>query len=111
MEFMAPFDNLPLDEWFKPLVLLGALVTISALFAPPQIQDLNRLHVLLLSVGTFLYGLGEWQNHHYIQPLGGSRGKGMLVRQKTPLGETFRGIGALIIILGILAIIKGIFTS
>lgn len=50
-----------LDHWYKVLVLAGAAGVAGALAF--DLGDVDSRHVLLLALGVFFVGLGEWVNH------------------------------------------------
>lgn len=54
------FKSLKLDTWYKALVYLGGLTLILSLFI--EVKGIENYQLQRLSVGVFLFGLGEWKN-------------------------------------------------
>lgn len=107
---MNVFNNLLLDEWYKPIVYLGGIILIGSLFAPLQIPESNRLQILLVSLGAFLWGIGEWQNHYYQYPIFMGRGNTSkkLMRLETSSGRIFNHLGLLCIAVGLVWLVYGL---
>lgn len=53
---MVNLDNLKLEQWWKVLTIAGVALSIAAMAAKDK-------DFLLLSIGFFFFGLGEWINH------------------------------------------------
>ncbi len=56
-----PLSNLVLDSWYKVLMVVGMFVFL--LTAAGVLSVLPAVPSLLISLGIFLFGLGEWVNH------------------------------------------------
>ena len=56
-------SGLKLDYWCKVFVLLGAIGIIAS--ATIDLHGIRNEHALLLSLGIFLIGTGEWINHPF----------------------------------------------
>lgn len=56
-----PLEKLALDHWYK--VLMAGGFTVFLLTAAGLLPALPVKPCLLISLGTFFFGLGEWRNH------------------------------------------------
>lgn len=54
-------SNFRVDEWFKLLILLGAILIIISLFITPMV--FTSFELFILGSALFTIGLGEWRNH------------------------------------------------
>ncbi|MHB0926907.1 MAG: hypothetical protein ACYC1F_10425 [Gallionellaceae bacterium] len=56
-----PLSKLALDHWYKVLMVAGFAVFLLA--AAGLLPSLPVKPALLVALGTFFFGLGEWCNH------------------------------------------------
>jgi hypothetical protein len=59
--------NFAVDYWYKLLALVSVVVLVLGLTVPLQVP--NR-PVVLIAIGGFLFGLGQWINHPYQERVG-----------------------------------------
>lgn len=59
--------SLVIDNWYKAVLAIGAVVFVIALTVPLQVP--NRV-VLSAALGAVLHGLGQWINHPYQERIG-----------------------------------------
>ena len=64
----GPLDKLALDYWYKVLMVAGFAVFLLA--GAGYLHALPTKPTLLISLGVFLFGLGEWCNHPLQEQLG-----------------------------------------
>ncbi len=57
----SPLDKLALDHWYKVLMAAGFAVFLLA--GAGLLHALPATPTLLISLGVFFFGLGEWRNH------------------------------------------------
>lgn len=67
MSLTELFKSLVLDTWYKALVYLGGLVLVLSLFI--EVRGISNYQVQMISLGIFLFGLGEWKNHKFISTI------------------------------------------
>lgn len=99
--------NLPLNEWYMPLAAVSGVLVVVSIVTPLQITEITNFQILLISLGTFIYALGEWQNHKYhygtMYTMHDIKLKPKeLWRSPTTTGRIFNKIGFAIIVLGVL---------
>lgn len=94
----APLNQLSLDRWYK--VLVAACFVTFLLAGAGVLQLLPAIPTLLISLGGFWVGLGEWVNHSTITeffPESFYRPAGRVVRtvrKPRGLGVAFDALGA-----------------
>ena len=64
----SPLDKLALDHWYKVLMAGGFAVFLLA--GAGLLHALPVKPTLLISLGVFFFGLGEWRNHPLQQRVG-----------------------------------------
>lgn len=64
---MEGLKTLVLDYWYKLVIWISVAVLVLALTVPLQVP--NRV-VLLISLGSLLFGLGQWINHPLQERIG-----------------------------------------
>ncbi len=96
---MDLLKNFTPDTWYKLFIYAALLALITSLIT--EIKSININGIRLISLGCFLFGIGEWINH----PLHlDERTNGILSyrdRKLCFLGVIFDSIGIIIIITGI----------
>ncbi|WP_019653994.1 hypothetical protein [Variovorax atrisoli] len=64
---MEGLKTLVLDYWYKLVIWISVAVLVLALTVPLQVP--NRV-VLLISLGSLLFGIGQWINHPLQERIG-----------------------------------------
>jgi hypothetical protein len=59
--------NFAVDYWYKLLALVSVAVLVLGLTVPLQVPNKP---VVLIALGGFLFGLGQWINHPYQEQIG-----------------------------------------
>jgi hypothetical protein len=94
------FKNLQLDYWYKVALLASLVILVIALTTPLQVSNHA---VVLISLGGFLIGTGEWINHPLQEVV--NRYQGYKVsghpRNNKPLGILFVALGIGLLCFGI----------
>jgi hypothetical protein len=104
------FKNFQLDAWYKAFVYLGIVGFIAPLFV--DTKAINGIHLLLLSLGFFFFGIGEWKNYKtatWFKPpnayTGGPALMSAKVRKPDMIGVAFDILGVLLAGIGLICII------
>lgn len=63
-----PLSKLALEHWYQVLMVAG--FTVFLLAAGGLLPALPSKPALLLSLGAFFFGLGEWRNHPLQESVG-----------------------------------------
>lgn len=99
------FKNLTLEHWYKMIVLLSAIIFM--LCGAGLLPALPTTTTLLVSLGCFFVGIGEWINHateiEFLPP-SAFRPSGHLtyqVRKPRLLGSLFNLLGLLLTGIGV----------
>lgn len=93
-----PLSKVALDYWYQVLMVVGIFIFILA--GAGLLKVFPPVPTSLISLGVFLFGLGEWANHPLqarIHPVGIIRGH---PRNPRPIGIAFDVVGASLIIFG-----------
>lgn len=61
MDVSNVFKNLTLDYWYKMLIPLSLVLFVLSITV--DLLVISNASLLLLSLGLFLVGIGEWINH------------------------------------------------
>jgi hypothetical protein len=89
-------SGLKLDYWYKVFVALGVAGLIAS--ATVELHGIANSHALLLSLGLFLVGTGEWINHPFqtvlVPPNAAFPGYGQLTGH--PRRNSALGVGMLL---------------
>lgn len=97
------FKTLNLDAWYKVLVYLGGIGFILSLYIPIPIVGVTNKQVILISLGMFFLGLGEWKNHKYLSwwetPTVFAQTK---IRKPDVIGISFDILGLSLLFIGLL---------
>jgi hypothetical protein len=92
-----PLSKLKLDYWYHVLMVVGVVAFLAA--GTGVLKEFPTVPTALISLGVFLFGLGEWMNHplktairegnafHPIQVISG------YPRSNKPLGMLFDLLG------------------
>jgi len=106
MSVFDAFKNLALNTWYKGFVYIGGLGFILSLFF--KVDGLTNGQTQLLTLGFFIFGIGEWKNHKiasWFKPpnvyTGGPALISTKVRQPDGFGLTCDFIGVILILIGI----------
>ena len=91
--------GLTIDVWYKVFVYLGALLFVISLFA--SVKCISNCQLQLFSMGMFLIGIGEWENHKHSWTHGE-------VRQPDLVGTLLELTGVILVILSICGIIRSL---
>jgi len=101
-----PPSWLKVEHWYHVFVLLGAAGTVAALSV--DLKGIANAHALLLSLGGFFVGIGEWINHPLqtaiIPPNAYLGGGGVLSghpRKPKLMGTLFDILGFVLLVVGI----------
>lgn len=98
-------SNLVLDYWYKVLMAVGILVFIST--ASGLLPKLPTAPSLLISMGVFFWGLGEWINHPLqtgLMPATAYMPAGVVTshpRNVRPIGVIFDLVGFVLLAVGL----------
>lgn len=98
-------EVLKLEEWFKILIFASGGILGFSLFFPTY--GASNRSVILISLGTFLFSLGEWKQYKSFSAPGG--GFGTLFRQ-TWKERRLDLLGLILNIVGLCLIFFGIWT-
>ena len=94
------------DTWYKAVMSLGIMGFIIALIF--DIKAISNIQLLLLSLGLFFIGLGEWKNRKklsYIKEANAYTGPAALITQTVRAPDL---VGVLLVALGFLLLIVSI---
>jgi len=94
-----PLEKLALDHWYKVLMAGGFAVFL--LTAAGALPILPSLPTLLISLGLFFFGLGEWRNHPLQTRLAGNIKITSYPRNASLIGNAFDFVGLLMIGFGL----------
>ena len=101
-----PLSKLELDYWYKVLMVVSVVVFLLA--GSGVLKALPVAPTILISIGAFFVGLGEWINHPlqtgFLAP-NAYRPSGVVTSH--PRSNKFIGVGFLL--LGLVLILWGIF--
>lgn len=61
LEALNVFKNLTLDHWYKVLIPLSLVLFVLSITV--DLLVISNASLILLSLGLFLVGIGEWINH------------------------------------------------
>ncbi len=96
------------------LVYLGSLFLFFSTFIPTQ--GVTNQHLILISLGSLLVGLGEWKNHKYhsmIKPPNAYTGPAAFIQTKIrvpdKLGIILELLGVIFVVLGVVDLINSYF--
>jgi hypothetical protein len=99
-----PLSKLALDHWYQ--VLMAAGLAVFLLTAGGLLPRLPEQPVLLISLGVFFLGLGEWRNH----PLQTRVGTGFKItgypRSACVTGIAFDLLGVALVIAGLVRLLR-----
>ena len=94
-----------IDYWYKAFVVLGAAGTIAAVAF--ELKGIANAHALLVALGMFLLGIGEWVNHPFQSGFwhsGGGVGPWLISghpRKPSNLGNIFDLLGLALLAAGL----------
>ena len=104
------FSWLKVESWYHVFVLLGAAGIIASLTI--ELKGIGNIHALLLSLGVFFIGIGEWINHplqtKLMPPNVFAPGGGVISghpRNASLLGSLFDLLGIALVALGLYKIV------
>jgi hypothetical protein len=100
-----PVKNLKLDEWYKTLIPIGAVILILSIVFP--VEGFSRKELLMLGGGLVLIGIGEWKNERFSTQFVDQT----MFNPFMKITSKFRGndrVGVLLEVLGILAVVISI---
>lgn len=89
-----------IEHWYHALAALGAAGVVSSLSF--EFHGLANADVLLVSLGSFFIGLGEWINHP-VQTIVGKQSRILLQghpRNATVIGHLFDVFGFVLVVWG-----------
>src|ERR1044072_5956234 len=89
-----PLSGLKIDHWWHAFTVLGAAGIIASMTIKSNVVS-NR-DALLLSLGFFLFGVGQWINHPLQTRLEGSLKFTGYHRSPYPLGLVLEFLGCII---------------
>jgi hypothetical protein len=98
-------SGLQINQWWHAITVFGAAASIAALAAP--IDKLIKGPVLLLALGMFFCGIGEWINHPlqtFLMPQSASFPAGVITghpRRNSPIGGLFNAVGLIMLAVGL----------
>lgn len=96
------------DTWYKAVMSLGVIGFVIALMV--DIKAISNNQLLLLSLGLFFIGLGEWKNHKkvsFIKEANAYTGPAAFIKSTVRKPDL---IGTILVVLGVLLLIISIGT-
>ena len=94
--------RLKIDAWYKLVSVFGMILAILAIVIQPTFISSKGL--LLMGLGMFITGIGEWKEQYYKVGFIDASAFNPFIRVNTPVRKT-SAIGTLFIIVGALLII------
>lgn len=90
--------NFTIDRWYKLLALVSAGLLVVSLTVPLQVPNKP---VVLIALGGFLFGLGQWINHPLQEQIGGGFKISGYPRRSHPGGVITEIVGTVLAACGI----------
>lgn len=105
----APLNQLSLDHWYK--VLVAACFVTFLLAGAGVLKLLPAIPTLLISLGGFWVGLGEWINHPKDTILvSGGVAEGF-PRSPGRLGNAFNALGGALVVAGLVVLARDLLSA
>lgn len=99
-----PLSKISINDWYKILPVLGASVLILSLTV--EFVGVSNTAVQLISLGSILVGIGEWQNHPPETTITLQYKYTVRVRKNTWSGNIWNLAGSLLMFSGIWQILN-----
>lgn len=105
-------DHLPYlkpGEYYVSIIYISASILFGSLFLPIQIETIDRMQLVIFSLGFLFIGIGEQANHKIEHSLMvGGPPIFYLKRGWTQLGKLFDAIGLILILIGLILFVIGL---
>lgn len=111
----APLNQLSLDHWYK--VLVAACFVTFLLAGAGVLKVLPAVPTVLISLGGFWVGLGEWINHPKVTITLGISFDGTVStaegfpRRPRRLGNAFNALGGALVVAGLVVLTRDLLAA